>query len=115
MTQRALSQALRCSPRNVTWLADALEGDGFITRGPHPTDRRATLISLTERGAAAAAAAHTDYQQGSARLFAGVPEADMKTFVAVLDLVLDRLRSGEMEDAGQQAPRTTTQQHRGSR
>src|SRR5580658_2479757 len=44
---RALSQALGISPRTVTGLIDGLEGDGWVTRTPHPTDRRATVIALT--------------------------------------------------------------------
>jgi DNA-binding MarR family transcriptional regulator len=44
---RALSQALGISPRTVTGLIDGLEGDGWVTRAPHPSDRRATVIALT--------------------------------------------------------------------
>src|SRR5262245_45570545 len=44
---RALSETLGVTPRSVTGLVDALEADGWVTRSPHPTDRRATLISLT--------------------------------------------------------------------
>src|SRR5262249_36121643 len=43
---------LGVTPRNVTKLVDALEGEGLVQRKPHPDDRRATLLSLTERGAA---------------------------------------------------------------
>jgi DNA-binding MarR family transcriptional regulator len=44
---RALSQALSISPRTVTGLVDGLEADGWVTRAPHPADRRATIIALT--------------------------------------------------------------------
>src|SRR5262245_10385932 len=50
LTQRELSQTLRCTPRNVTGLVDALQEAGFVARKPHPTDRRATLVTLTEKG-----------------------------------------------------------------
>ena len=50
-TQRELAEALGVSARNVTGLVDALVETGFVTRGPHPTDRRATLVSLTAHGA----------------------------------------------------------------
>ncbi|MEN3610618.1 MarR family transcriptional regulator [Plantactinospora sp. ZYX-F-223] len=43
-----LSQALKCTPRNVTGLVDALEAAGFVARSAHPTDRRATVVSLTQ-------------------------------------------------------------------
>jgi MarR family len=46
VTQRTLSQALRVSPRNVTGLLDALEAGGYVTRGRHPTDRRAQLMGV---------------------------------------------------------------------
>jgi DNA-binding MarR family transcriptional regulator len=65
VTQRTLSEALRVSPRNVTGLLDALEAGGYAPRGRHPTDRWATLISLTDQGAAAAARRHADYQMGA--------------------------------------------------
>jgi DNA-binding MarR family transcriptional regulator len=37
------------TPRAVTGLVDALVADGLVTREPHPTDRRATLVTLTSR------------------------------------------------------------------
>jgi hypothetical protein len=43
------------SPRNVTGLVDGLAESGFVTREPHPTDRRATLVALTERARASKA------------------------------------------------------------
>jgi DNA-binding MarR family transcriptional regulator len=47
VVMRALSEALGVSPRTVTGLVDSLEADGWVTRSPHPNDRRATIISLT--------------------------------------------------------------------
>ncbi len=91
MTQHALSQALRCTPRNVTGLVDALEVAGFVARGPHPSDRRATLVSLTERGAVSVAAMNADYQKLAAFLFADLSANDVGSFVMVLDQVLGRL------------------------
>lgn len=92
VTQRELSQALRVTPRNVTGLLDALQADGFVLRSPHPSDRRATLVSLTERGGAAAAALHDEYQEGARYLFADIPKAELTSFVVTLDRVLGKLR-----------------------
>ena len=50
-TQRAIADALEVSPRNVTGLVDGLVRTGFVRREPHPTDRRATLVHLTDQGA----------------------------------------------------------------
>ncbi len=91
MVQRELSQALRCTPRHVTGLIDVLEAQGWVARSPHPTDRRATLVSLTERGTAAAARMHAERQESAAALFGDVAADELATFVAVLDRVLDRI------------------------
>jgi DNA-binding MarR family transcriptional regulator len=91
-TQRELSQALRCTPRNVTGLLDALQAAGFVARSPHPTDRRATVVSLTERGAATAAAWRAGYQDAAQRFFGDVPAADLATFLTTMDRVLAQLR-----------------------
>jgi len=91
MVQRELSQALHCTPRHVTGLIDILEAQGWVARGPHPTDRRATLVSLTEQGAEAAERMHAERQEAAAALFGDIPATDLATFVAVLDQVLDRI------------------------
>lgn len=93
MTQRALSEILRVTPRNVTGLVDALEADGFVARTPHPTDRRATLLTLTTKGESAASELARDYRGGASHLFDGASKDDLSTFVKTLDRVLDRLRS----------------------
>ncbi|HTX07780.1 MAG TPA: MarR family transcriptional regulator [Solirubrobacteraceae bacterium] len=41
---------LQVHPTSVTNLIDGLERAGQVVRSPHPTDRRATLASITELG-----------------------------------------------------------------
>jgi len=45
-----LAQHLHIAPRSATEVVDALEAKGLVQRSPDPTDRRATLVSLTPRG-----------------------------------------------------------------
>lgn len=45
--QRELSDVLGHTPRHVTTLVDELIAAGYVTRRPHPDDRRAVLIELT--------------------------------------------------------------------
>src|SRR5260221_10940495 len=65
MVQRGLSQALQCTPRHVTGLVDALEAEGWVARSPHPTDRRATLVALTERGVAAGTRVYSETDESA--------------------------------------------------
>jgi DNA-binding MarR family transcriptional regulator len=56
-SQRALGETLRIPPNRMVALADDLERKGLIARRPHPDDRRAYAVSLTEAGAGALARA----------------------------------------------------------
>ncbi len=49
-----LAQHLGIAPRSATEVVDALEAKGLVERSPDPSDRRATLVALTERGRALA-------------------------------------------------------------
>ena len=46
-----LSDHLHIAPRSTTEVVDALEARDLIQRRPDPSDRRATLVELTEHGA----------------------------------------------------------------
>lgn len=88
MTQRDLAGVLRCSTRQVTALVDALEKSGHLRRDPHPTDRRAHIVALTERGHTDAARIRELRQQAAHDLFDGVPAADLEAFVRVADVLI---------------------------
>jgi DNA-binding MarR family transcriptional regulator len=98
-TQRALADALDVSARNVTGLVDALVATGFVTREPHPTDRRATLVSFTEHGAETAASLERGHGELADLLFAGMPAPKFACFVEGLAEVLTRLRARLLADS----------------
>lgn len=102
-TQRELADALRVSPRNITGLVDALAATGFVSRKPHPTDRRATLVQLTPHGEEVARSLVNDREVFARMLFDGMPRSELDGFVHGLDVVLDRLRELvrlDQEEAG---------------
>lgn len=90
--QQVLAGALGVSPRTITALVDGLVATGFVTREPHPTDRRATLITLTARGQTAGQALVDGHRELATQLFAEVPAARLDCFDEVLLGVLARLR-----------------------
>ena len=51
---KSLADSLGLSARNMTAVADSLENEGMLRRVAHPTDRRATMLELTDDGLAAA-------------------------------------------------------------
>jgi DNA-binding MarR family transcriptional regulator len=91
-TQTTLADALNVSARNITGLVDALVAGGFVTREPHPTDRRAVLVSFTEHGAAIAKAMEQSQQELADLLFADMPTKQFDCFAQGLGEVVARLR-----------------------
>ncbi|GAA3771239.1 hypothetical protein GCM10022225_68030 [Plantactinospora mayteni] len=91
-TQRDLAAALKVSARTVTGLVDGLETTGFVSRQPHPTDRRATLVTFTERGRQTVEAMEHGQQEFAHLLFAEMPAERFDGFTAGLGEILDRLR-----------------------
>ena len=91
-TQRTLAADLNVTPRNITALVDGLVATGFVTREPHPSDRRATLVTFTERGRATAQGLLDGHRRLARQLFAGLPEDAFDGFDACLPHVLTRLR-----------------------
>jgi DNA-binding MarR family transcriptional regulator len=101
VTQRALSEAMQVSPRNVTGLVDALVIGGFVTREAHPTDRRAILVTFTERGRRAADTMARQQREWADELFAGVPEESVAHLVAELRRIVGVLQRLIAAEAGQ--------------
>ncbi|MGN9778784.1 MarR family winged helix-turn-helix transcriptional regulator [Micromonospora sp. H33] len=92
VTQRDLADALRVSARTVTGLVDGLVAGGFVTREPHPTDRRAFLVTFTEHGTRTVEALEEGQRQFAELLFGDLRADRLDCFVAGLDHVLGRLR-----------------------
>ena len=50
LPMRVMGERLQLHPTSVTNIVDRLQADGLVRRLPHPTDRRATLVEITEEG-----------------------------------------------------------------
>jgi DNA-binding MarR family transcriptional regulator len=90
-TQRELADALGVTPRNVTGLVDGLADTGFVTREPHPTDRRALLVSLTPHGARVLAEMDSEHKALAQLLLGDLSAAQLDGFADGLAHVIERL------------------------
>ena len=50
MSQNRISEALNLPPSTVTYFVDALERDGLVTRKPHPSDKRVSMVEIASAG-----------------------------------------------------------------
>jgi DNA-binding MarR family transcriptional regulator len=86
-----LRTRLGVSARNITVLVDGLERDGFVKRVPHPQDRRATLVELTDQGRAAHRTVYATHADRAAALFASLDHDDQQALLGLLRRLLDAL------------------------
>jgi DNA-binding MarR family transcriptional regulator len=86
-----LRARLGVSARNITVLVDGLERDGFVKRVPHPQDRRATLVELTDQGRAAHRTVYATHADRAAALFASLDHDDQQALLGLLRRLLDAL------------------------
>jgi len=52
LPMRVMGERLQLHPTSVTNIVDRLEADALVRRNPHPTDRRTTLVEITDAGRA---------------------------------------------------------------
>ncbi|MFJ9312719.1 MarR family winged helix-turn-helix transcriptional regulator [Pimelobacter simplex] len=100
VTQRELADALAVTPRNVTGLVDGLVATGYVARAPHPTDRRAVLVTLTDAGSTLLTSMVEGYAEMHDVLFGGLSERQLRDLRRSLAIVNDRLRARVEQDWG---------------
>jgi DNA-binding MarR family transcriptional regulator len=87
-----LADELGVTPRNITALVDGLEADGLVRRTDHPTDRRVTMIELTQESPEAGEA-FLAYRAATGHLFEGLSPDDRREFQRLTSLLVERMRS----------------------
>jgi len=88
-TVTSLGQAVGSRPTTLTGVLDRLERRTLITRGAHPGDRRAVLISLTPAGQETAARVRATVDEIERRALAGLPPESVTAALAVLSALAD--------------------------
>lgn len=92
-----IKDRLGVTARNVTQLVDALEAEGLVRRTPHPKDRRATIVELTDRAFSVLDESFVAHTADVARLFQLLPYADrvhLLRIVPALTAHLERAGAG---------------------
>lgn len=79
MNQNRLAKRTRIDKAPLVGLLNALETQGLVERRPHPSDRRAFAVHLTQAGTAKLAAAEEVNAEVTARFFAPLVPAERQT------------------------------------
>lgn len=82
--QKQLVQEFKLNASTVSEFITKLEDDGYVKRQVDPTDKRATLITLTELGQARAAEISDERNEKLEKLFGNLTDAEKEQLLALL-------------------------------
>jgi DNA-binding MarR family transcriptional regulator len=97
LTQRDLAERLSLTSGAITMLVDRLEQARWVKRGPHPTDRRYTVLELTPRVVEASPAELDRYHQAIIDLAKRVPAEHRRVIAAFLNQVAEAASATAVE------------------
>jgi DNA-binding MarR family transcriptional regulator len=86
-----IGAVLCVTPRSITKLVDGLEAEGLVVRGPHPTDRRVTLLTLTAKGLYVSKESAMANYAAIAQLYEHLSVSDQKALKRILGQLLEVL------------------------
>lgn len=83
--QKTLVEELDISPAAVSELVSKLEKDAYVTREVDPSDKRATLIKLTDLGKARAAELADERNERFAKAFTALTDKEKDQLLKLLE------------------------------
>ena len=86
--QKAIMEKAGIGQSSVSELINKLEDDGYIERKVDPTDKRATLLFLTEKGQARALEVEDERKEFFADVFAKLTDEEKNTLSDIMDKLL---------------------------
>jgi len=113
MTQAEMAEALEIQPISLVRLIDRLCLHGLVERRPHPRDRRANRLFLTEKGRAMLAQLAPLGRTVAGEVLAHFDESDLADLLEKLLLIRNNIRQAvDKRDAANGAPAGWHQEHR---
>jgi len=88
-TVAELAHALNIEHSTASQLVSESEIDGLVTRSPDPTDRRRTIVSLTETGEAVVTESTAVRSFALDLMFSEWPAADLNNLAELLERLID--------------------------
>lgn len=109
--QAQLSEALGCEPPSITLMTGKLEAAGHIRRTPAPSDKRASIVELTDSGRALAGQVKQLWCALAEETVTGLPARTVRELPAILNTLTSNVdtrhprhthgRSGRAAKCGQ--------------
>ncbi len=104
LPQGRLAERSHVEQPTMAALLARMERDGLVSREPHPSDKRSSLISLSAKARESLPAAKEQLAEIVEQATAGFTEDERATFVALLRRVVNNLESAEPENGRSRFP-----------
>lgn len=91
LTGTDIASHLLVTTASITSLLDTLARNGYIERTPHPTDRRKTLIAITDAGRELVDAMLPTVHTAATQLLGDLPSAELESFISVCTHLRSRI------------------------
>lgn len=112
MTQAEMAESLEVQPISLVRLIDRLCLHGLVERRPHPRDRRANRLYLTEKGRTTFADLVPLGREVASEILSGLDEAAVAELLQKLLLIRSNIRQAAgRHGAGNGAPAKWRQEH----
>ena len=85
LRQKQLTEEMRINASTMSEFIGHLESDGYVERNIDPSDKRATLITLTEKGRARAHELQDERKEKLDQLFSPLTEEEQKELFRLLN------------------------------
>lgn len=99
LTPSQISDGLIHTHGNTTGLLDKLEEAGLVRRSPHPDDRRALLVQLTDLGQAVYTEVAPLFSERVADLMSCLTPTQQSEMLAALETLLQQARATAAEES----------------
>ena len=93
MTQAEMAESLEIQPISLVRLIDRLCQHGLVERRPHPRDRRANRLYLTDKGHATLVRLGPLGREVAGKVLASLSEADVAALLQKLLLIKTNIRN----------------------
>ena len=100
MSQAEMAEALEVQPITLLRLVDRLCEQNLVERRPHPHDRRANRLYLTDKGRATLTRMGPLGKEVTGDILAAMPERDVSELLRALLLVKNNIRSAAAKHVG---------------
>lgn len=97
LTVKRLAQLACLSPSTIVGIVDRLEEKGLAQRIRSTSDRRAVMITVTEKGQKLLASTPSPIQASLARALENLPESEKTSIALAFEKVVELMEAGDLE------------------